>query len=172
MSKPFIFVSCGQYSEAEKALGRGIVQVVESTTGLRAFFAEEVHDLNGLDDNILAALRDCAAFITVMHPRGEIARPDGSFLVRASVWIEQEIAIATYIRRVEKRALPVIAFLHKSVGREGIRELLHLNPIPFTSEADVLAALPELLQPWKTLTAEGIRVELESVASGHYREGY
>jgi hypothetical protein len=46
-------------------------------------------------------------------------RPDGSAHVRASVWIEQEIAIATYIQRVEKRSLPVIAFVHKSVGREG-----------------------------------------------------
>src|SRR5881392_1195900 len=120
MSAPFIFVSCGQYTDAEKSLGKSIVRMVKTITGLDAFFAEEVQDLNGLDSNILGALRDCAAFITVMHPRGRITRPDGTTHVRASVWIEQEIAIATYIQRVEKRSLPVIAFVHESVGREGV----------------------------------------------------
>jgi hypothetical protein len=162
MSGPFIFVSCGQFTDAEKSLGKEIVRVVESTTALTAFFAEQVHDLNGLNDNILNALKNCAGLITVIHPRGKVVRPDGTFHVRASVWIEQEIAIAAYIQSVEKRLLPVIAFIHKSVGREGIRDLIHLNPTPFVTEADVLAALPERLAQWKTLTAVGIRIELTS----------
>ncbi|MGO9209897.1 MAG: hypothetical protein ACLPXM_00390 [Terriglobales bacterium] len=155
MTKSFVFVSCGQYTEAEKSLGRAIIETVKSATGLDAFFAEEVHDLNGLDSNILAALRDCAALIVVMHPRGRIVRPGGSELVRASVWIEQEIAIATYIQRVERRRLPVVAFVHESVSREGLRGFLHLNPIHFSDESEVLAALPARLQEWKGLTAGG-----------------
>src|SRR5262249_777699 len=119
-------------------------------------------DLNGLESNILGALRNCAAFITVMHPRGKIVRANGSEHVRASVWIEQEIAIATYIQRVEKRPLPVIAFVHESVGHEGIRDLLHLNPIPFSDESEILAALPLRLLPWKGLPATGIRIQLQS----------
>jgi hypothetical protein len=166
MSK--IFVSCGQYTEAEKSLGKAIVKMTKAITGMDAFFAQEVQDLNGLDFNILGALRDSDAFITIMHPRGRIIRPDGSTHIRASVWIEQEIAIATYIQRVEKKPLPVIAFVHESVSREGLRELLHLNPIPFTDETDVLAALPELLQSWRTLTSSGIRVQLRS--ERHARE--
>lgn len=166
MSK--IFVSCGQFTEAEKSLGKAIVKTVKEITGTDAFFAETVHDLNGLDANILGALRDCSAFITVLHPRGTIVRPDQSTHTRASVWIEQEIAIATYIQHVEKRTLPVIAFIHKSVGREGIRDLLNLNPIPFVDEAEILAALPKLLQPWKTLSSSGIRLELQS--GGRTRE--
>src|SRR6266700_1481487 len=146
MSK--IFVSCGKYTQAEKSLGKAIVRMTKTITGFETFFAEEVQDLNGLDSNILGALRECAAFITVMHPRGKIKRPDGSIQIRASVWIEQEIAIATYIQRVEKRPLPVIAFVHESVGREGIRDLLHLNPISFADESEVLAALPKLLEAW------------------------
>jgi hypothetical protein len=160
MSK--IFVSCGQYTEGEKSVGKAIVRMAKAITGLDAFFAEEVQDLNGLDSNILGALRDAAAFITIMHPRGKIIRPDGSTHIRASVWIEQEIAIATYIQRVEKKTLPVIAFVHKSIGREGIRDLLHLNPIPFTDETEVLAALPELLEPWRSLPSSGIRLQLQS----------
>jgi hypothetical protein len=171
VSKPFIFVSCGQFSEAEKRLGKQIVELVKEVTGLDAFFAEAVQDLSGLDSNILSTLRECAGFITVMHPRGKIRRPDGSEHMRASVWIEQEIAIATYIQRVEKRDLPVIAFIHESVGREGIRDLLHLNPIPFTGEPDVLAALRDRLEKWKSLPATGVRVRLQSV-NANYQQGH
>ena len=157
-----IFISCGQFTDAEKRLGKQISSMVKSLTGLTPFFAENVQDLNGLDTNILEALRNCVAFITVLHPRGQIERPDGSVLVRASVWIEQEVAIATYIRRVEKRELPIIAFKHKSVGLEGIRGLLHLNPIEFTDESEVLVALPERLAEWRSLRSSGIELQLAS----------
>ena len=162
MGKQTIFISCGQFTEAEKRLGRDIALLVKKVTGLEPFFAEEVQDLNGLDSNILNALRDCVAFVTVLHPRGVITRPDKSVHVRASVWIEQEIAIATYIQRVEKRQLPIIAFKHVSVGREGIRDLLQLNPIEFTDEAEVLAALPARLEKWRSLEPSGIEIKLES----------
>jgi hypothetical protein len=146
-----IFISCGQYTPAEKSLGKKIVEMVRAQTSLTPFFAEEVQDLNGLDSNILKALRDCVAFITILHPRGTISRPDAPALTRASVWIEQEIAIATYIKRVENRALPIIAFRHKSVGLEGIRGLLHLNPIEFTNEDEILVSLSPRLAEWKDL---------------------
>jgi hypothetical protein len=171
VSKQSIFISCGQYTEAEKRLGRQIAEMVKDLTNLEPFFAEDVQDLNGLDDNILKALRDCVGFITVLHPRGDITRPDGSNLTRASIWIEQEIAIATYIQRVENRPLPIIAFKHKSVGREGLRELLHLNPIDFENEAEVLEALPKRLEPWKSLKPSGIRLELASEGN-KYQEGH
>ena len=145
MSKPVVFISCGQFTEAEKSLGKNIFNMVKGMD-MEPFFAEEVQDLQGLDTNILAALSDCFGFVAVLHPRGKIIRPDGSEHTRASVWIEQEIAIATYIKRVQNRELPVIAFIHKSVGREGIRDLLQLNPIVFTNEMEVLAALPGQLE--------------------------
>jgi hypothetical protein len=166
VAKPFIFISCGQFTDAEKRLGRHIAQMVRTLTDFEPFFAEEVQDLNGLDANILAALQNCVGFITVLHPRGTITRPDKSVHTRGSVWIEQEIAIATYIQRVEKRPLPIIAFKHRLVDREGIRDLIHLNPIDFTDEAEVLVALPERLLVWKTLKPlSGVRVELDSIKS-------
>src|SRR5713226_357744 len=159
-----IFISCGQSTMAEKTLGKQIVEMVRAHTSLEPFFAEGVQDLNGLDSNILEALHGCVAFITVLHPRGEIRRPDGSVLVRASVWIEQEIAVATYIQRHEKRTLPIIAFKHRLVGREGIRDLLHLNPIEFTDEAEVLAKLPKRLESWKALKPSDIELRFTSKA--------
>lgn len=157
-----VFISCGQFTEAEKKLGLRIAQMVRDSTDMKPFFAEQVQDLNSLDENVLNALHSCNAFILVLHPRGTIDRPDGSHLVRASVWIEQEIAIAAYIQRIEKRELPIIAFKHSSVGREGIRELLHLNPTPFTDDAEVLVALPKLLQPWTNLRPSEVLVEFLS----------
>jgi hypothetical protein len=162
MIRKTVFISCGQFTAEEKQLGKDIVKLVRDSTDLTPFFAEEVHDLNGLDSNILAALHDCAAFITVLHPRGEIVRPDGSKLIRASTWIEQEIAIATYIKRTEKRQLPIIAFIHKSVGLEGIRSLIHINPIQFSNEAEIIALLPGFLSQWKTLRPSGIELLMTS----------
>lgn len=171
MIRRTIFISCGQFTEAEKQVGKRIAEMVRSLTDLEPFFAESVQDLNGLDANILSALRNCVAFITVMHPRGEIRRPDESVLVRASVWIEQEIAIATYIQQAEGRALPIIAFKHKAVGREGIRELLHLNPIEFTDENEILSQISERLAEWKSLKPSGIELLMSSKQMGQ-QEGH
>lgn len=162
MSKPFIFISCGQFTVAEKRLGKAIRKMVADETNYGAFFAEEVQDLNGLDENILNALRDCIAFITVLHPRGEIVRPDGSKHIRASVWIEQEIAIATYIKRVQKKPLPVIAFIHSLVGLEGLRSLLHLNPIPFETDEEVLNILSERLRDLSAVAMAAIVPRIRS----------
>jgi hypothetical protein len=141
--------------------------LVRTQTNLEPFFAEEVQDLNGLDANILNALHNCVAFIAVLHPRGEIVLPEGTVRVRASVWIEEELAIATYIQRVERRPLPIIAFKHRSVGLEGIRELLQLNPIEFKDESEVLAELPKRLLLWKSLKPTGIELLLTSAANRH-----
>jgi hypothetical protein len=53
MSKPFIFISCGQFTEPEKRLGKHMADMVRKLTGLEPFLADEVQDLNGLDANIL-----------------------------------------------------------------------------------------------------------------------
>lgn len=136
-----IFISCGQSTEAEIQLGTQIFSMVKSF-GFEPFFAEKVQNLDGLNSSILRKLSECAAFITVLHPRGEIKTPKGETIVRASVWIEQEIAIASYIQLIEKRELPVIAFAHEDVSREGLRTLLHLNPTKFKTEQDVISKLP------------------------------
>ena len=161
VTKSFVFISCGQYTAEERRLGNRIAALVTELTGHGFFFADQVQDLGGLDTNILNALRDCVALIVVMHPRGTISH-EGVSRVRASVWIEQEIAIATYIQRVDERTLPIIAFIHRDVGREGIRELLSLNPTRFGGDADVLSELRNRLPAWRALQPFGVHIELKS----------
>lgn len=107
----------------------------------------------------LNPLGDCVHYRSA--PGGHIERPDSSAVVRASVWMEQEVAIATHIR-IEKRQLPIMAFKHKLVGRERIRDLLHPNPIELTDENELLAELRKRLAPWKSLKSSGIEVQLAS----------
>ena len=105
--------------------------------------------LRGLNENILAKLGECVGFVTVMHPRGMVSFSDGKQITRGSVWIEQEIAIAAHIQRTRKPDLRVAAYSHESVEREGLRELLQLNPTKFKGSSEVLAHLKEVLSKWQ-----------------------
>lgn len=48
-----IFVSCGQATEAERALGKGATVLVTEETGGQAYFAQNQSSLEGLTENIL-----------------------------------------------------------------------------------------------------------------------
>jgi hypothetical protein len=152
----FVFISCGQGAEAR--LGKDIAGLVKEITGLESFFAENVQELNSLYSNILEALHACVAVVAVLHPRGTV-QPSG--LTRASVWVEQEIAIAAYIRTFEKADLPIIAFKHDSVCLEGIRSLIHLNPTPFQNDNEILPVLRERLKEWSSLRSKANEIELQ-----------
>lgn len=47
-------------------------------------------------------------------------------------------------------------------GSEGIRDLIHLNPIEFQEDSEVLAALPERLRAWKNVKSSGVELQLSS----------
>jgi hypothetical protein len=150
MPKPLVFVSCGQRTQEEKRLGEAICQTIQDHGVFDCFFAESQHNLNGLHENILDALAKSDGFITVIHRRGNVSYgPDKCEpLDRASVWIEQEIAIAAYIQRTAKNDLLTAAYIEKGVGREGLRELLHLNPLEFASSDQIIADLKARLNTW------------------------
>ena len=93
--------------------------LVHELTLHRAYFAENQSSLEGLTQNILAALDDAVGLITIMHPSGSIIFPGEHQEIRASVCIKQEIAIATYISQILKRPLKIAAYIHNSIRREG-----------------------------------------------------
>jgi len=144
-----IFVSCGQVTTEELDLGHQICTIVNSHDEFEAYFADMQSSLHGLNENILGQLGTSFGLITVMHPRGKVSVPGTSSFARASVWIEQEIAIAAYIQRTRKQELKVAAYVHESIQREGLRQLLQLNPIQFKHSGEVLAHLTERLKSWK-----------------------
>jgi hypothetical protein len=83
-----------------------------------------------------------------MHPRGEVSLPGGGTHTRASVWIEQELAIAAFLAQVQERQLPILAYVHKSIKREGLRDKLLLNAFPFETGEEVLLHLERTLPNW------------------------
>jgi hypothetical protein len=154
---PVIFVSCGQSTPSERQLGQAIAKFVEQETGCTAYFAENQTTLEGVTENILKRLNDAVGFIAIMHPRGDVTNPrDRSqpASVRASVWVEQEIAIAAFISQALDRPMQVRSYVHESIKREGLRDKLHLNPIHFRDDSEILDDLASFLPSWATLRRE------------------
>ncbi len=148
--KPLVFVSCGQYAPSERALGNDICGLIRtSRPDLHPYFAQDQSTVDGLSQNILGALHQAAGLVCVMHQRGGVFRGSQQVAVRGSVWIEQEIAIVTFMNHVLDRRIPVFFYVQKGVSIEGIRTVLHLNPrAEFTDESEVLddlrGSLPEM----------------------------
>lgn len=148
-----IFVSCGQVTDAERALGKQVCGLVHEMTPHEPYFAENQNSLEALTRNILGSLDDAVGLIAIMHPRGVVTFPDNHQEVRASVWIEQEIAIAAYMTQILKRPLRIAPYIHRSIRREGMRDQLLLNAVPFTDDSEVLTHLCDVLPSWKDLPA-------------------
>jgi hypothetical protein len=142
-----IFISCGQYARNEILLGEAAARLVEELTPFRAHFAQTQSSLEGVTNHILRQLNESVGLIVILHPRGQVARV-GSSIVRASVWIEQEIAIAAFMNQVLQRGLRVKAYIHESIGLEGLREQVLLNPTRFSTDQEVLDDLRGILSQW------------------------
>lgn len=114
--RALVFVSCGQVTTEEIRLGNALIALVEGTPGLQAYFAETVASLDGLTANIFRNLERASAFVTVMHHRGVVkGRPDSPDRTRASVWIEQEIAIASFLKQTRSPDLQVAAYAQRGL---------------------------------------------------------
>lgn len=142
-SRNTIFIGCGQRTDEEKELGEKISRLVKEMTDFEPYFAEYQHSLIGLTTNIFNALYESSAFIAVMHRRDLISESDA--LYRGSVWIEQEIALASFIVQTLGVNLPSKAYLENGIIQEGVRGYIHLNPMPFSSSEEILEELKEWL---------------------------
>jgi len=135
-----VFISCGQFTPAEIKLGRDLAATIDELTEFQGYFAENQNSLEGLSRNIFDALNRCCGFIAVMHRRGEVSSPTGEH-TRGSVWVEQEIAIAAFLKQSQGHDLEVAAYIQQGIKREGVRDQLHLNPVEFESEAEIVVHL-------------------------------
>ena len=145
--KPLIFVSCGQYTENERQLGKDICSLLTTVRpDVTAYFAENQSTVEGLSNELLMALYRAAGFICVMHRRGDLYVPGGRTVTRGSVWIEQEIAIVAFINHVLGRSVPTLYYKETGISLEGIRSVLLMNPrIEFATESEVLKDLTSAL---------------------------
>jgi len=111
-----VFISCGQFTEEERALGKRVSELVSECTPFEGYFAENQTTLATLTENVLRRLYDSVGLIVIMHHRGMVEVP-GRKLTRASVWIEQEVAVATLMQQILKRPLHVALFANPAVPR-------------------------------------------------------
>jgi hypothetical protein len=158
-----VFISCGQYAQEEIDLGKLACELIEEITPFKAYFAEYQATLKALSENVLSRLYESVGLIVIMHHRGKI---EGRDITRASVWIEQEIAIATMMEQVLRRPLHVALFTQPGISIEGIRQQLQLNPVEFRSPEDVATHLRKILPKWREplyVSDEELRKQVDSV---------
>jgi hypothetical protein len=128
-------------------------------TPFGGYFAEDQSSANGLIANILEKLYHCAGFVVVMHPRGVVKNDHDSVHIRGSLWIEQEIAIVSLIRQFVRKdtEIKIAAYIHQSIQREGIRDLIQLNAVLFDSDDKILSDLRSKISEWRLNEATAIK---------------
>ena len=146
--KPIIFISCGQFTQEEKALGKSIQELIDRHGVFQGYFAENQSSLEGVTRNIFAQLESCFGLVCVMHERGLVSVPHGEPIMRGSVWIEQEIAIAAFLAEVLRRPTKIRVYMRKEIQREGVRDKILANPKEFESDEDILNDIPVIIGDW------------------------
>jgi len=146
MAKELIFVSCGQLTAEERALGTAVKAEIDKTPRLEGYFAQTVHDLSALAHHVFDALRHCSGAVLLLHERGRVMASDGSDLgYRSSVWVNQELAILAYRQFFEERKLPVLVLKDPKVKLEGAMSALIVNADPLGTQAEVVATVRDWL---------------------------
>jgi hypothetical protein len=138
-SKPLIFISCGQFTNSEIALGERLCEIVEGTGVFSGYFAQKQQSLAALTANVFVKLEACVGFVAVMHQRGQVSGAHDDVGNRASLFIEQEIGIISFLMQTRHpRTIDVAGYIHRGITLEGIRKYIPLNPIEFTDENQVI----------------------------------
>jgi len=159
MRKKRIFISCGQRLPEEKSFGLEIQRLINEK--MDGFFAEEAHDAADLNTSLFRELQNCDGFVSVMHKRGEVNYSDSPAHYRASVWIQQEIAILHYRSLLIGRPIPMRIYLESGIQPEGLTQYSMINPIPFQDKETVL----ENLARWLSLEKGSLRIGRDSDGS-------
>jgi hypothetical protein len=110
------------------------------------FFAEDAHDAADLNTSLFRELQNCDGFVAVMHKRGEVKYSDSPPHYRASVWIQQEIAILHYRSFLLGRPIPMRIYLESGIKPEGLTQFSMINPIKFEDTQTILRDLAKWLR--------------------------
>lgn len=153
MRKAKVFISCGQRDEREKEIGIEIDKYFKETRHFDTFLAAETHSNEALTECIFRQLEESEYFIFIDPKREEI----GQGLWRGSLFVNQEIALASYLE------IPSLGFSEEGVSREGIAGFQILNPIPFSNKEDILGHLEEKTREWDPASVNELWLSTGSV---------
>jgi len=143
-NRPQIFISCGQCSDEERSLGLEIATLISRQKIANGYFAQNQSSFEAVTHNILKNLSEATGFIGIMHHRGVVSTPDGATFDRASVWVEQEVAIAAFIEHILKRPIRVQLYIQKGIKLEGLRDKVMLNAVEFERSEEIIDDLKNL----------------------------
>jgi hypothetical protein len=144
MRKKRIFISCGQRLPEEKSFGLEIQKLINEN--MDGFFAEAAHDAADLNTFLFRELQNCDGFVAAMQKRGKVTYSKSRAHYRASVWVQQEIAILHYRSFPLGRPIPMRIYLERGIESEGLTKFSMINPIPFEDNKIVLEDLAKWLQ--------------------------
>lgn len=136
-TKDLVFIACGQSTPREKSLGLKVSALLRSHS-IPSFLAETANDLESLNSHIFKNLADCTGFIAILHKRDN-GKHD------TSVWINQEVAIAAYLRSIGKK-IPSLVLYEKGTAIEGLIKYTIANPPTFKLDEDVLSRITEWIK--------------------------
>lgn len=117
-----VFISCGQCTDEERALGEHAEKLVGELTPFEGYFAKSQVSLKTLTENVLSRLYDSVGLIAIMHHRGLVAHNrgfdevPGEKIIRGSLWVEQEVAIAAFMEQILDRPLYVALFVQRGIA--------------------------------------------------------
>ena len=136
-TKDLVFIACGQSTPREKNLGTEASALLRHYN-ISSFLAEMANDLESLNAHIFKNLMDCTGFIAILHRRAE-----GKY--DTSVWINQEVAIAAYLRSLGK-TIPSLVLYEEGTTVEGLIKYTIANPTTFESDEEALSKIEEWIK--------------------------
>jgi len=151
MKKFTIFLSCGQENRQEKEDGMSIKSYFESNdefkTKVDIKFAEEIYSPTGLTDVIYKNIKESHAFVGIFHRREKIGKEDGKIKYRSSLFVNQELAIFSYVNHNGINEFWRI-YAQNDIKVEGVDKYLMNRTIPFTSSDEIISDLEEVIREW------------------------
>jgi len=138
--KGLIFVACGQLTPEEIELGEQIKNFLEKND-IVVFLAESANDLRDLNSHIFKNLNDCMGFIAILNKRHKL---NGTY--DTSVWINQEIAIAAYLRSQQGKEIPSLVLYEENAEKEGLIKYTIANPPTFKSNEEALLKIEKWIK--------------------------
>lgn len=142
--KARVFISCGQRKNSEEENIANKIKEELIKFGFDPYVAIKDQVSKGLKENIFHRLDNSEYLIFIDFKREKIGGRTWRRRYRGSLFANQELAIWSFI---DDDDLKIIAFQEKGVKeRDGILDVIQVNPIEFSSRADLAERVMRLVE--------------------------